>query len=107
MAKKPQTDVIALEREKYETKVKEFQDYLAQNPLITVVTADGEIKESKDSQEMRHKELLLQAKIMDFLPNWLLAIKTLRQQDEEKQERLRAGTEINDVAKLIMRKDDE
>jgi hypothetical protein len=107
MAKKPQTDVIALEREKYEAKVREFQDYLAQNPLVTMVTADGEIKESKDSQDMRHKELLLQAKLLDFLPNWILSIKAMRQQDEDKEQRLRAGSEINDIAKLTMRKDDE
>ena len=105
MAKKP-NNVIALETDKYEAKVKEFQDYLEQNPIITKVEKDGEINEAEDEQNARHKEITIQCKIMDYLPNWLVALKNLRIEEEEKQVKLRGGGEMNDMAKAMINKNE-
>lgn len=100
MAKKKE-NLIALETNKYEDKVKEFQDYLEQNSVVTKVTQDGNINEAENIQEKRHKELLIQMKIMTELPNWLAALKKLREDEENKTE-LRGGSEISAAARLMM-----
>lgn len=58
---------IALELNKYEKKVKEFQDYLEAKPINSIVD-DG----------VRHKEIDIQLKMMEKLPFYLSEIKKLK-----------------------------
>lgn len=100
MAKKNE-GVIALEISKYEEKIKEFQDYLEQNNVVTKVTSKGEYNEADNVQDKRHKEILIQIKMMDALPNWLSALKKLREEEIDKLE-LRGGTEMSDAARIMI-----
>lgn len=94
MARKP-TGVIALEIEKYEAKIKEFQDYLELN----------QIKDAYfETEQDKHKEIDTQIKMMNALPNWLLSLKQLKEDAKDKPIELRGGAQINDVAKMIMNK---
>jgi hypothetical protein len=54
MARTKKENPIALEIEEYENKIKEFQNYLKQNPIVSIVTIKGEIKEEPESQDKRH-----------------------------------------------------
>ena len=58
---------IALELNKYELKVKEFQDYLDSKPITSM---------ANDSE--RHKEIEVQLKMMEKIPFYLSEIKKLK-----------------------------
>lgn len=92
MAKKANQSVIALEIEKYEKKIAEFQDYLENH-------ANVELAEDK------YKEIEIQIKLMNALPTWILALKNMKEdsQAKEKEVELRGGASISDMAKLSMK----
>ncbi len=97
MAKKDKNNVIALEIENFENKIKEFQIYLHTHDIRRI----GEFeKEGGD----KYKEVDLQIKMMNALPNWLVALKSLKEAAAELQEDLRGDSEMNDAAILIRRK---
>lgn len=91
MAKKVNS-IIALEIEKYEAKIGEFQSYLEYNKIGIIEFDDI------------YKEIETQIKMMNALPNWLEALKKLKEDAKDKPIELRGGAEINDVARKLMDK---
>lgn len=89
MAKKQTVSVIALEIEKYEKKIAEFQDYLEKHKNFELA-------------EDKYKEGDFQTRLMDKLPNWILALKAMKEDAETKTIELRGGGAISDGARLIM-----
>jgi hypothetical protein len=90
MAKKNKDDsIIALELERFEKKIKEFQDYLE----FTSIKSIGDTKE-------RHSEIDAQIKILNALPNWLASYeKLLEQNDASKELILRGDEEMSGLMK--------
>lgn len=93
MAKKKIESVIALEIEKYEKKIAEFQTYLESHKV--------------DNAEEKYKEMDAQTKLMNALPNWILALKQMKEdvQAKQNQTELRGGAQISGMAKLMMEKE--
>ncbi len=87
MAKKNADNVVALEIEKYESKISEFQNYLAINNF--------QISEDK------YKEADLHIKLMTALPNWILALKSMKEDAQTKTVELRGGGEISDGVRIM------
>lgn len=85
MAKKA-TNTIALEIEKFEKKIKEYQLYL-QLMDITKMT----------EEDSRHKEIGTQNSIMNLLPGWLEALKKLRDVAQEKEMETRGNVGVPDA----------
>lgn len=87
---KEKISVIALELERFNDKVQQFQNYLASiNPL------------GIDDEKKRQSEIDTQIKIMNALPNWLAALEKLRtQSDATKQVEVRADAELSGLMKL-------
>lgn len=94
MAKKNNDSVIALEIEKYEQKINEFQTYLETHDIRRIGEFDGE--------EDKYKEIDTQIKMMNALPNWLVSLKALKEAAEEAKTELRGGNEISDAARIMM-----
>lgn len=92
MAKSKVGNVIALEIEKYESKINEFQTYLETHDIRRI----GEL----DIEEDKYKEIDTQIKMMNALPNWLVSLKTLKEDAEAKSIELRGGNEISDISRL-------
>lgn len=84
--------IINLELLRYEEKVKEFQDYLEKNTIITKVQ-NGKLKEADENN--RHKEIDTQIKIMNNLVNWLASLEKLRTAEEAKKFEARGDVEVN------------
>jgi hypothetical protein len=99
MAKTKKDSPIALETAEYEEKIREFQSYLKINAVISKVTKAGTIQEEADSQDKRHKEILIQIKVMDSLPGWLLALKKLREEQEEHELKTRGDVDVPGIYK--------
>lgn len=76
MPKLKKNEAIALELEKFEAKIKEFQQYL-ETYNVTSKTEAIMVDVSK-----RHAEIQCQIKIMDALPNWLAGLKKLKEDSE-------------------------
>lgn len=87
MSKK--TNVIALEVEKYEAKIAEFQRYL-------------EDHKNFDIADDRYKEIDIHIKIMNALPVWILALKDMKENASDKPVELKGGAVMNDAAKALM-----
>ena len=84
MAKKANT-IIAIELEKYEQIIIQYQSYLVQNDIRNM-----------DEDKKRHDEIAAQIKIMDSLPKWLAALEALRYKEEENKEvDIRGGSELS------------
>lgn len=106
MAKKVQIEnLIASEVKGIEEKIKEFQDYLRLNSIISKVNSSGEahrideIELTIEDQEKLHKEILIQIKMNDALFNWLPLLKKLRETDANKSQEMRGGVEVNGMFK--------
>lgn len=69
--KKNSSDTAALEMERFESKIKQFQDYLEFNNINRIGEMD--VDASK-----RHQEIQCQIKIMDALPGWISGLQKLR-----------------------------
>lgn len=82
MAKVKKDNPIALEASKYSKKIKEYQDYLEKNNILLLGEEDD-----------KYKEIAAQNSIMNLLPAWLSALKTLLESEEKKVEG-RGGTEV-------------
>lgn len=91
---KEKPSVIALEIEKYEKKIFEFQTYLETNDVRRI----GELED--DGQD-KYKEMDIQMKIMNVLPNWLISLKNLKEESATKTVELRGGNQINDAVRLM------
>ena len=89
---------IDYEVSRVEDKVKEYQDYLQKNTIITKVK-DNKLEEADDSIAVRHKEIEVQIKIMDALLRWLPLLKNLKEEDSKKQIEARGDGEINPMFK--------
>ena len=74
---KKENNPIALELNKYSTKVEEFQRYLESKPIQTIA-----------DDSARHKEIDIQLKMMEKLPFYLSEIKRLRAVVEEGVDKL-------------------
>lgn len=87
---KEKTSIIALELDRFESKVRQFQDYLHNvNPLII------------EDEKKRQTEIDTQIKIMRELPNWLAALEKLRNQDiMEKAKEIRGDVELSGLMKV-------
>jgi hypothetical protein len=95
MAKKINKDSpIALEIVEYEEKIREFQNYLKKNPIVSTIRKGGDIQEEPESQDKRHKEIAVQIKVMDALPAWLLALKKLREEQAENELETRGDVDV-------------
>lgn len=89
MAKTKKENPISLELDKFEKKVKQYQTYLETYNLLHI----------EDSAE-RHKEITAQNSIMNLLPNWLKALKELRETAEKVDLETRGGAEVNAAWKI-------
>lgn len=102
MAAKQNKDLknIDYELNKLEEKVKEFQDYLSVNTVITKVK-DAELKEASENQQLRHREIEVQIKMVDALFKWLPVLKVLRDGDtaEKKDIETRGDTGVSGLYK--------
>lgn len=91
MAKKQVQSVIALEVEKYEKKIAEFQDYLERHKNFELA-------------EDKYKEGDFQTRLMNALPNWILALKAMKEGAKDKNEvELRGDAKINAAARFLMK----
>lgn len=79
-------DLIGVEREKFEEKLSEFQQYLQDNSIISKISGEGEIDLITERQELLHKEILVQIKMQDAILNWLPLLKSLKETDAKKLE---------------------
>lgn len=89
MAKKKDNNIIALEIEKFEEKINEFQTYLEVNNINRV----GEYEDDGK----KYKEIETQLKIMAALPALLEALKRLREVSQERQMETRGDVDIPDA----------
>ena len=83
---------------KVEEKIKEFQDYLIENTVITKVK-NGELKEASEAQALRHKEIEIQIKMNDAVLRWLPILKSLREEASKKEVALMGDVEMNPMFK--------
>lgn len=90
MAKSKKDNPISLELEKFEKKIKQYQQYLESFNILHI----------EDASE-RHKEITAQNTIMDRLPNWLKGLKELREVSEKVAVETRGGVEINAGWKVL------
>lgn len=73
MAKKKKEDnPIALELDRFEKKIKQYQNYLEDYDFTQIL-----------EDKKRHDEIDCQNKIMNNLPNWLAAYEKLLEDEEE------------------------
>lgn len=95
MAKKIANTIIAIELEKYEEIIIQYQSYLVQNDIRLM-----------DEDKKRHDEISAQIKIMDSLPKWLAALEQLRYKDQEEKKELevRGGSEMSGLMEQKMKK---
>jgi hypothetical protein len=84
--------LIAVELSRLDEKIKEFQDYLEKNTIITKVK-DNKLKEADDTN--RHKEIDTQIKMINALFIWLPSLDKLRDVDDTKKFEARGGAETN------------
>lgn len=96
MAKTNKSNPISLELDRFEKKIKQYQDYLDRNNLLNIEDA-GE----------RHKEISAQNSIMDKLPNWLEGLKRLRDDSEKSQVQMRGDSTVNKAYEILKGKDNE
>lgn len=84
MAKKEVKNIsnIEFELSRIDEKIKEYQDYLSENTIITKVK-DNKLKEASEDQSLRHKEIEVQIKMMDAVLKWLPTLKSLREEETE------------------------
>lgn len=88
-------NLIATELSRFEDKVKEFQDYLEKNTIITKVK-NGKVIDADEAN--RYKEIDIQMKIMSSVSIWLETLKKLRASDEKKVE-IRGSAEVSGMFK--------
>lgn len=89
MAKQPkltEKNLIDLELQKLQSKVDEFQNYLAMNKITAQVTSGNDIILGEDDQDKLHKEIIVQIKMQDAVFNWLPLLEKLKEKDIAKQE---------------------
>lgn len=84
--------LVAIELSRLDEKIKEFQDYLEKNTIITKINRNNELK--KADEENRHKEIDTQIKMINALFVWLPALEKLRGTDKKGFD-ARGGTEVN------------
>lgn len=70
--------LIAVELEKLQKKVNEFQTYLELNSINYVISKDREFDITVDTQDKLHKEIIVQIKMQDALFNWLPVLEQLK-----------------------------
>lgn len=97
MAKKLNTEsLINVEIQNLEDKVKEFQTYLKQNSINTNTNGIRyDDTEDLESQDKRHKEIVIQIKMQDALFNWLPLLEKLRQGEDAKKLETRGDVPVN------------
>lgn len=99
MAKKINSDnLIHLEIQKLESKVNEFQEYLAMNTIVTKVTDGSSITLTEENQDMLHKEITIQIKMQFALFEWLPLLEKLKEKKADKID-LRGGAQMNGLFK--------
>lgn len=80
MAKKPKIEeLIGPELGNFEEKLKEFQQYLKINTIITKVTDGNSILLTEENQDKLHKEIIVQMKMQEYVLNWLPLLKRLKE----------------------------
>jgi hypothetical protein len=84
--------LIAVELGRLDEKIKEFQDYLEKNTIITKVK-DNKLREADDAN--RHKEIDTQIKMVNALFIWLPALEKLRDTDASNAFEARGNAEVN------------
>lgn len=89
-------NLIDVEITKFENKVKEFQDYLKTNNIVTQVMRDNSIVMTEDDQDKLHKEILVQIKIQDALLQWMSLLKKLRETEKEKKAETRGDIQVGE-----------
>lgn len=87
--KKKKNNIIGLEIERLEKKIKQYQDYLDIMDITTMTNDDK-----------RHKEIPTQNAIMDRLPVWLESLKKLREEAVEQKETF-GDVQINKAFELL------
>ena len=93
MAKTKKNEAIALELEKFEQKIREFQAYL-ETYNVNSKTETIMVDASK-----RHAEIQCQIKIMDALPNWLAGLKKLKEDSQTAEPEYRGDQVPNGLMK--------
>lgn len=100
MGKKINPDLlIAVELDRFEKKLKEFQSYLEKNSIVTQVTSKNEILLAEDTQEKLHKEIQVQIKMQDAVLAWLPLLKKLKESKQEDELQTRGDIAVNGLFK--------
>lgn len=90
MATTKKEGLIALELKNFEDKIKQFQEYLKKTNPAHI-----------DDDKKRHDEWDCQIKIMNSLPNWLMSLKKLREEEESKQVETRGDATMSGLMQLL------
>jgi hypothetical protein len=94
MAKIKIDSLIDVELSKLEAKVAEFQTYLEENSITTVVKGNGEFFLGLEEQDKLHKEIVIQIKMQDALFNWMPLLEKLREAEVTKKQQIRGDIEV-------------
>lgn len=99
-------NLIDSEIKELENKVKEFQDYLRLNSIISNVGNKGKLRIDEldltiEDQDKLHKEIVIQIKMQDAVFNWLPLLRKLRESEEEKQMETRGDVEVSGMFRNI------
>lgn len=84
--------VVGVELQRFEDKLKEFQDYLEKNTIITKVH-NGKLKEADEAN--RYKEIDMQIKMQNAVLTWLPILEKLRTTEDSRKFEARGGQEVN------------
>lgn len=100
MAKKVNPEsLINVELEKLENKVQEFQTYLEENPITSIVTKEGKFILAEKEQGQLHSEIAMQIKMQYALFDWLPLLEKLREKSNEKKLETRGDINIGGMFK--------
>lgn len=93
MTKKNNGNSIALEIDKFEKKIKQYQDYLQMMDITQMIEEDT-----------RHREITTQNSIMNLLPAWLEALKKLRDVSAEREMETRGDVGVPEAWQSLKNK---
>ena len=97
MPAKRKDGIIALETEKFENKISEFQLYLEINNI-------NKISEFDEDPSKKYKEIDVQLKMLLALPILLEGLKKLKEKEADKKVETYGDVEVNAAWKILKEK---
>lgn len=105
MAKKTKAETLIDEEiRELENKVKEFQDYLRINSIVSTISNNKSIRNDEldltlEDQDKLHKEIVIQIKMQDAVFNWLPLLRKLRESEADLAPATRGDVEVSSMFK--------